>query len=194
MLKVHIGLNLASQLELLWAYSWCNTELWKEFLCETVLPLLHLILFSTSKRRYLWSRQKRLVLNKATETVSLQAQGKGSCQAQSPLAGCIPTSNCIPTSDCIPVAGCIFLCLAVFCWALQFSRGQKPSAGISPKDGTEHGLSFLVMRLKTRIRGFVYETKDPLASGIISWRNRKRLTSVLSLEKLLFTKAVPVGI
>lgn len=40
----------------------------------------------------------------------------------------------------------------------------------------------------------MYETQDSLAPGIISWQNGNRPDLAFPLEKLLFTKAVPVRI
>lgn len=81
MLKVHIGLNLASQMKQLhWSYSNIildKTEPWQEILCEIGLPLLHLLLFQISAHEYPQSRPKCLLLNKAMETTSLQATGGG---------------------------------------------------------------------------------------------------------------------
>lgn len=77
MLKVHIGLNLASQMKQLhWSYTDIildKTKLWQEILCEIGLPLLHLILFQISAHEYLRSRQECLLLHKAMESTSLQA-------------------------------------------------------------------------------------------------------------------------
>lgn len=78
--------------------------------------------------------------------------------------------------------------------ALRSGCRRKPSAGMSPKDGTEHGLSLLVTRLKTKGRGFAYETQDPLASGIVSRQNGNCPASAFPWEKLLLRKAVSVSI
>lgn len=167
MLKVHIGLSLASRMKQLhWSYSSIildEAELWQEILCEIGLPLLDLILFQISKHEYLQSRQKCLLLNKAMETTSLQATG---CARHGAAGWGIPA-----------VMG---KCRRRHRGALRSSPGRKPSAGISPKDGTEHGLSIPVTRPEKNSKGFMYETQDPFTSGTVSQRDTGAALLLLS--------------
>lgn len=82
MLKVHIGLNLASQMKQLhWSYTDIildKTKLWQEILCEIGLPLLHLILFQISAHEYLQSRQECFYYTKLWKAqVSRRQTGPG---------------------------------------------------------------------------------------------------------------------
>ncbi|CAN8196822.1 unnamed protein product [Coccothraustes coccothraustes] len=78
--------------------------------------------------------------------------------------------------------------------ALRSSPGPEPSAGISPKDGTEHGLSIPVTRPEKNSKGFMYETRDPFTSGIISQRNRSCPAPAFPVGKLLSGRqAVPAS-
>lgn len=174
MLKVHIGLNLASQMKQLhWSYSNIildKTELWQEILCEIGLPLLHLILFQINEHEYLRSTAKCLLLSRAMESTGLQAAG-WLWRARSPLAGAFPPG----WGNAAGGTG-----------SAALRPGREPPAGISPKDGTQHGLSIPATRPEKKTsEGFRYETRDPLTSGISSPRNRSCPAPALPWGKLL---------
>lgn len=61
-------------------------------------------------------------------------------------------------------------------------RHRDSCAGISPKDGTQHGCSIPATRPQNNSQGFMYQTRDPLASGISSPRNRSCPAPALPLE------------
>lgn len=73
--------------------------------------------------------------------------------------------------------------------ALRSSPGPEPAAGISPKDGTEHGWSIPVTTPEKNSKGFMYETRDPSTSGIISQRNRSCPAPAFPLGKAALGKA-----
>lgn len=78
--------------------------------------------------------------------------------------------------------------------ALRSSPGPEPSAGISPKDGTEHGSSIPVTRPEKNSKGFMYETRDAVTCGIISQRSRSCPAPAVPVGRLRCgRRAVPAG-
>lgn len=155
MLKVHIGLSLASRVKRLpWSCSKLILDATqssdRSFRVKSVYPCFadyycpsaNTRVFGADKNAWYWTKLR-------TPWVSRRgARGRARRGARWPAVFGCPT-----------VTGETRRHRRRAPWA---GHGRTPSAGISPKDGTEHGLSVLVTRLETKSRGFAYEAQDPL--------------------------------